>query len=47
MCVTLAVALVTSFTSFFSGQAILACTHVGASIASPGALRAVLLTAVF
>ena len=46
-CVTLVVALVTSFASFFAGQAFLASTHVGASITSPGALRAVLLTAVF
>ena len=46
-CVTLVVALITSFTSFFAGQAILASTHEGASITSPGALRAVLLTAVF
>ncbi len=46
-CVTLAVALITSFTSFFAGQAILASTHAGVSITSPGALRAVLLAAVF
>ncbi|HEX6527915.1 MAG TPA: ABC transporter permease subunit [Streptosporangiaceae bacterium] len=46
-CVTLVVALVTSFASFFVGQAFLASTHAGASITSPGALRAVLLTAVF
>lgn len=46
-CVTLAVALVASFASFFAGQAVLASTHAGASITSPGALRAVLLTAAF
>ena len=46
-CVTLVVALVTSFASFFAGQAVLASTHAGASIASPGALRAVLLSALF
>ncbi len=46
-CVTLVVALITSFISFFAGQAILASTHAGASIASPGALRAVLLATVF
>jgi ABC-2 type transport system permease protein len=46
-CVTLVIALVTSFASFFAGQAVLASTHAGASITSPGALRAVLLTAVF
>lgn len=45
--VTLAVGLITSFGSFFAGQAVLASTHGGASISSPGALRAVLLTAVF
>jgi ABC-2 type transport system permease protein len=44
-CVALAVALVMSFASFFAGQAALASTHAGASITSPGALRAVLLTA--
>ena len=46
-CVILAVALVTSFASFFAGQALLASTHAGASITSPGALRSVLLTALF
>ncbi|MGH3155076.1 MAG: ABC transporter permease [Streptosporangiaceae bacterium] len=46
-CVTLVVALITSFTSFLVGQAILGPNHAGASIASPGALRAVLLSAVF
>lgn len=46
-CVTLMVALITSFTSFFAGQAILASTHAGASITSQGALRAVLLAAAF
>jgi ABC-2 type transport system permease protein len=45
--VTVVIALVTSFTSFFIGQAILGPTHEGASITSPGALRAVLLSAVF
>ena len=34
-CVTFVVALVTSFASFFAGQAVLASTHAGASIASP------------
>jgi len=46
-CVTFAVALITSFASFFVGQAILASTHAGASITSPDALRAVLLSAAF
>jgi hypothetical protein len=45
--VTLVVGLITSFGSFFAGQAVLATTHGGAAITSPGALRAVLLTAVF
>ncbi len=43
--VTLAVALVTSFASFFAGQAVFASKHEGASITSPDALRAVLLSA--
>jgi ABC-2 type transport system permease protein len=46
-CITLVVALITSFASFFAGQAVLASAHPGASIASPGAPRAVLLSAVF
>ncbi|MGH3207099.1 MAG: ABC transporter permease [Trebonia sp.] len=46
-CVSLGIALLTSFASFFVGQAILASTHGGASITSPGALRAVLLSAAF
>jgi ABC-2 type transport system permease protein len=45
--ITLVVALITSITSFFVGQAILGPSHAGASITSPGALRAVLLSAVF
>jgi ABC-2 type transport system permease protein len=43
-CVTLAAGLVTTFTSFFAGQAVVASTHAGASIASPGSLRGLLLT---
>jgi ABC-2 type transport system permease protein len=46
-CVTLVVALVTSLASFFIGQAVLASTHAGASITSPGALRSVLFAALF
>jgi ABC-2 type transport system permease protein len=46
-CITLAVALITSFASFFAGQLILGPKHAGASITSPGALRAVLLSAAF
>ena len=42
-CVTFAVALVMAFASFFAGQAVLGTSHGGASIASPDALRSVLL----
>lgn len=45
--VTFTVALVTAFASFFAGQAVLGPAYGGASIASPDALRAVLLSAVF
>jgi ABC-type transport system involved in multi-copper enzyme maturation permease subunit len=45
--VTAVIALITSFASFFTGQAILGPGHEGASITSPGALRAVLLSTVF
>jgi ABC-2 type transport system permease protein len=40
--VALATGLVTSFGSFFAGQAILATQNVGASIGQPGVLRAVI-----
>ncbi len=40
--VALAVGLITSFGSFFAGQAILSTQHVGASIGQPGVLRAVI-----
>jgi ABC-2 type transport system permease protein len=40
--VALATGLITSFGSFFAGQAILATQNVGASIGQPGALRAVI-----
>jgi ABC-2 type transport system permease protein len=46
-CVSLVVALITSFTSFFAGQAILGPNHAGVGITSPDALRAVLLSALF
>jgi hypothetical protein len=42
-CVALVVGLVTTFTAFFAGQATVA-SHAGASITSPGTLRALLLT---
>jgi ABC-2 type transport system permease protein len=45
--ITAVIALITSVTSFFVGMAILGPKHDGASLTSPGALRAVLLTAVF
>jgi ABC-2 type transport system permease protein len=45
--ITLVVSLITTFASFFVGQAILGPKHAGVSIASPGALRAVLLSALF
>jgi hypothetical protein len=45
--VTAVIALITSVTSFFVGQAILGPKHAGASITSPGVLRAILLSAVF
>ena len=43
--VTLTVSLVTSFTDFFVGQAILAGKHLNTTLAAPGVLRAVLLSA--
>jgi ABC-2 type transport system permease protein len=43
--VTLTVSLVTSFADFFVGQAILAGKHLNTTLAQPGVLRAVLLTA--
>jgi ABC-type transport system involved in multi-copper enzyme maturation permease subunit len=42
---TLVVALVTSFASFFTGQSLLRSTHDTATLAQPGVLRAVLLSA--
>jgi ABC-2 type transport system permease protein len=43
--VTLTISLVTSFLDFFVGQAILASKHYNATLAQPGVLRAVLLSA--
>jgi hypothetical protein len=43
--VTLTISLVTSFTAFFVGQAILASKHYNTTLAQPGVLRAVLLSA--
>lgn len=45
--VMLAISLVTSFASFFVGQYLLRSTHSTATLAQPGVLRAVLLTACF
>ena len=43
--VTFALSLVTSFVSFFVGQAILSSKHYNTTLAQPGVLRAVLLSA--
>jgi ABC-2 type transport system permease protein len=43
--VTFTVSLVTSFVDFFVGQAILASKHLNTTLAQPGVLRAVLLSA--
>jgi ABC-2 type transport system permease protein len=45
--VALAVSLVTAFTAFFLGQALLASTHQSATLAGPGALRAVIGSALY
>jgi ABC-2 type transport system permease protein len=45
--VSLAVALVTSFGTFFLGQALLGRTHATVSLSDPGVLRAVIITALF
>jgi ABC-2 type transport system permease protein len=45
--VTLVVSLVTTFAAFFIGQALLASTHQSATLATPNALRSVLVTALF
>jgi hypothetical protein len=45
--ITVVVAFVTSFGCFFVGQALLASTHHTATLATPGALRAVCCTALF
>jgi ABC-2 type transport system permease protein len=43
--VTLTLSLITSFTSFFIGQAILSSKHYNTTLTQPGVLRAVLLSA--
>jgi ABC-2 type transport system permease protein len=45
--VTLAVSVVVTFASFFIGQALLTSTHQSATLATPNALSAVLVTALF
>ena len=45
--VTLLIALVTSFASFFIGQYLLRGTHVTATLSQPGVLRAVLASACY
>ena len=45
--VTLVIALVTSFASFFIGQYLLRGTHVTATLSQPGVLRAVLASACY
>jgi ABC-2 type transport system permease protein len=45
--VALVVALVTSFASFFIGQALLTSTHVSATLSQPNVLRAVLGSALY
>ncbi|HVT67264.1 MAG TPA: ABC transporter permease subunit [Trebonia sp.] len=43
--VSFAVSLIASFAAFFTGQAILAGKHINTTLAQPGVLRAVLLSA--
>ena len=45
--VTVVVALITSFTTFFVGQYLLASTHQTATLGKPGVVRAVLATALY
>ena len=45
--VALAVSLVTAFTAFFLGQALLASSHHSATLAGPGVLRAVIGSALY
>jgi ABC-type transport system involved in multi-copper enzyme maturation permease subunit len=45
--ITVVVAFATSFVTFFVGQALLASTHHNATLATPGAVRAVCCTALF
>jgi ABC-type transport system involved in multi-copper enzyme maturation permease subunit len=45
--VTVVIALVTSFASFFIGQSLLHSTHAAATLSQPGVLRAVLASALY
>jgi len=45
--VTVVIALVTSFASFFIGQSLLHSTHAAATLSQPGVLRAVLASAFY
>ena len=45
--VTVVIALVTSFASFFIGQSLLRSTHAAATLSQPGVLRAVLASAFY
>ena len=45
--VTLVIAFLASFASFFLGQGLLTSTHVGATLAQPNVLRAVIASALF
>jgi ABC-2 type transport system permease protein len=45
--VTLLVSVVTTFAAFFVGQALLASTHQSATLSTPNALRAVIVTSLF
>jgi ABC-2 type transport system permease protein len=45
--VTVVVALITSFASFFIGQSLLHSTHAAATLSQPGVLRAVLASAFY
>ena len=45
--VTVVIALITSFASFFIGQSLLHSTHAAATLSQPGVLRAVLASALY
>lgn len=45
--VTVVIALITSFASFFTGQSLLHSTHAAATLSQPGVLRAVLASAFY